>query len=125
MAEVSRKLTAWHHYWYKHPPTSELEPVAISPHLVANSEATSTFYAIISDSGKALFLDYGSASWPFFQVFTRYVDTFGHMRFVAHGIDKLRKDHGLKSIDVAIPSHIHADHLNGFPYLAKHHGAKI
>ncbi len=93
IAELSRKLTDWHHYWYKHPPTSELEPVAISPHLIANTEATSTFYAIISDSGKALFIDYGAASWTFFQVFTRYVDTLNHMRFLEHSIEKLRVRH--------------------------------
>ncbi|MFL6416486.1 MAG: MBL fold metallo-hydrolase [Bryobacteraceae bacterium] len=125
MAELSRKLTEWHHYWYKHPPTSELEPSAISPHLVANTEATSTFYALISDSGKALFIDYGGASWTFFQVFTRYVDTFSHMRFVEHSIEKLRARHGLQSIDIAIPSHMHDDHLNGFPYLVRRYGTKV
>jgi glyoxylase-like metal-dependent hydrolase (beta-lactamase superfamily II) len=125
MSELSRKLTEWHHYWYKHPPTSELEPVAISPHLIANTEATSTFYAIMSDSGKALFIDYGGASWTFFQVFTRYVDTFSHMRFLEHSIEKLQARHGLKSIDVAMPSHMHDDHLNGFPYLVRRYGTKI
>lgn len=125
MTELTRKLTGWHRFWYKHPPTSELELVAISPHLIANTESTSSFYVIISDSGKALFVDYGGASWTFFQVFTRYVDTFDHMRFVEHSIEKLRARHGLKSIDVAMPSHIHDDHLNGFPYLAERYGTKI
>jgi glyoxylase-like metal-dependent hydrolase (beta-lactamase superfamily II) len=125
MAELSRKLTAWHHYWYKHPPTSEIELAAISPHLIANTEATSSFYTIISDSGKALFIDYGGASWTFFQVFTRYVDTFGRMRFLEHSIEKLRARHGLRSIDVAIPSHMHDDHLNGLPYLVRRYGTKV
>ncbi len=125
MEELSEKLTDWHHYWYGHPPTSQLEPTAVSPHLVANTDTTSSFYAIISDSGKALFVDYGSASWPFFQVFTRYVGTFDRMRFVEHSIEKIRARHGLKSIDVAMPSHMHDDHLNGFPYLAGHYGTKI
>ena len=125
MTLLSSKLKEWHQYWYKHPPTSELEPFAVSPHLAANSESTSTFYAIISDSGKALFLDYGSASWTFFQVFMRYVETRGHMRFVEHTVDKLKTRFGLKSIDVAMPSHIHDDHLNGFPHLARRYGTKI
>ncbi|MBV9307546.1 MAG: MBL fold metallo-hydrolase, partial [Acidobacteriaceae bacterium] len=125
MTELIGKLRAWHHYWYNHPPTSDLEPIAVTPHLAANTETTSSFYAIISDSGKALFVDYGSASWTFFQVFTRDVDTFDRMRFVEHSIEKLRARHGLKSIDVAMPSHMHDDHLNGFPYLARRYGTKI
>jgi glyoxylase-like metal-dependent hydrolase (beta-lactamase superfamily II) len=125
MTELITKLRDWHHFWYNHPPTSDLQPISITPRLIANTETTSSFYAIISNSGKALFVDYGSASWTFFQVFTRYVDTFGHMRFVEHGIEKLRARHGLKSIDVAMPSHIHDDHLNGFPYLARRYGTKI
>jgi glyoxylase-like metal-dependent hydrolase (beta-lactamase superfamily II) len=125
MAELTRKLTDWHHYWYKHPPTSELEPAAISPHLIASTESTSSFYVIVSDSGKALFVDYGGASWTFFQVFTRYVDVLDRMRFVEHTIEKLRARHGLRSIDVAMPSHTHDDHLNGFPYLQRRFGTKV
>ncbi len=125
MAELSEKLRDWHRYWYAHPPTSDLEPYAVTPHLAANTETTSSFYAIISDSGKALFVDYGSASWTFFQVFTRYVGTFDRMRFVEHSIEKLRARYGLKSIDVAVPSHMHDDHLNGFPYLVRRYGTKI
>lgn len=125
MADLTSKLKDWHHYWYKHPATSDLEPTAVSPHLIANTETTSSFYAIVSDSGKALFVDYGGASWTFFQVFTRYVDVFDRMRFVEHSIEKMRARHGLRSIDVAMPSHIHDDHLNGFPYLVRRYGTKI
>jgi glyoxylase-like metal-dependent hydrolase (beta-lactamase superfamily II) len=28
-------------------------------------------------------------------------------------------------VDVAMPSHMHDDHLNGFPHLVRHHGAKV
>ncbi|HZS55288.1 MAG TPA: MBL fold metallo-hydrolase [Bryobacteraceae bacterium] len=125
MEQLIQKLRDWHHYWYAHPPTSDYEPYAVSPHLVANTDTTSSFYAIISNSGKALFVDYGSASWVFFQVFTRYVGTRNHMRFVEHSIEKIRARHGMKAIDVAIPSHVHDDHLNGFPHLARRYGTKI
>ena len=127
MHELSTTLKGWFHYW--HPgssqTTTEFEPTQVSQHLFAHPLATSTFYAIISDSGKALFIDYGSASWNFFQVFRDATDTYGHMRFVEHAIDKLRAAHGLKSIDVAIPTHIHDDHLNGFPHLARRYGTRI
>lgn len=127
MHELSTKLTGWFEYW--HPggshPTSEFEPVALSPHVIAHPLATSTFYAIISDSGKALFIDYGSASWNFFQVFRDAADTYGRMRFVEHGIERLRARHGLKSIDVAMPTHMHDDHLNGFPHLSRRYGTRV
>ena len=35
---------------------------AVSPHLIAHHQTTSSFYAILSKSGKAMFIDYGSAS---------------------------------------------------------------
>jgi glyoxylase-like metal-dependent hydrolase (beta-lactamase superfamily II) len=47
------------------------------------------------------------------------------MGFVEHTLDELRARYGLKSVDVAMPSHMHDDHLNGFPHLARHHGTKI
>ncbi len=125
MEQLSQKLRDWHHYWYAHPPTSDYEPYAVTPHLIANTDTTSSFYAIVSDSGKTLFVDYGSASWTFFQVFTRYVGTFDRMRFVEHSIEKIRARYGMKSIDVAMPSHMHDDHVNGFPYLARRYDTKI
>jgi glyoxylase-like metal-dependent hydrolase (beta-lactamase superfamily II) len=127
MQALTTKLKGWFHYW--HPgdsqTTTEFEPTVVSQHLIAHPLATSTFYAIISDSGKALFIDYGSASWNFFQVFRDATDTYGRMRFVEHAIDKLKADHGLKTIDVAIPTHIHDDHTNGLPHLARRFGTRI
>ena len=42
--------------------TIENRPYAVTPHLVASTQTCSSFYALISDSGKALFVDYGAAS---------------------------------------------------------------
>ena len=127
MEELSVKLRDWFRYW--HPggstPTIDYEPVQISRHLIAHPLATSAFYAIISDSGKGMFIDYGSPSWDFFQAFRDATDTYDRMRFVEHAIEKLKSKHGLKSIDVAMPTHIHDDHVNGFPYLAREFGTKI
>jgi glyoxylase-like metal-dependent hydrolase (beta-lactamase superfamily II) len=101
------------------------KPYAVTPHLVASHQTTSSFYALISDSGKALFIDYGSASGNFFNVFNQAAPVLDRMRFVEHSIPELRARYGLKSIDVAMPSHMHDDHLNGFPHLARHYGTKI
>jgi glyoxylase-like metal-dependent hydrolase (beta-lactamase superfamily II) len=126
MKELSQNLTGWFHYW--HPGNSqttiEFEPIQITPHVLAHPLAFSTFYAIISESGKAMFVDYGSASMNFFTSFRDADDTFDRLRFVEHSIEKLRSSHGLRSIDVAIPTHMHDDHLNGFPHLARRYGTR-
>jgi glyoxylase-like metal-dependent hydrolase (beta-lactamase superfamily II) len=106
-------------------PTIDYRPFAVSRHLVCAHETNSTFYAIISDSGKALFLDYGSASGLHFSNFERATPVVDRIRFVEHNLDFLRSEFGMKSIDIAMPSHMHDDHLNGFPYLIRHHGTKI
>ena len=127
MQELSQKLRQWFRYWHPggSPPTLDYEPVQITPHVFAHPQAAAAFYAIISDSGKALLVDYGSASWDFFQAFRDATDTYDRMRFIEHAIDKLKANHGLKSIDVAMPTHIHDDHVNGLPHLARKYGTKI
>lgn len=105
--------------------TLDNQPFAVTPHLVASCQTTSCFYAVISDSGKALFVDYGSASYNFIESSLQSLPVHDRLRFVAHTIPALQARYGLKSIDVAMPSHMHDDHLNGFPYLARHHGTKI
>jgi glyoxylase-like metal-dependent hydrolase (beta-lactamase superfamily II) len=105
--------------------TVENRPYAVSPHLIASHQTTSSFYALISDSGKALFVDYGSASGNYFNGFNQAAPVLDRMRFVEHTIPELKARYGLKSVDVAMPSHMHDDHLNGFPHLVRHHSAKI
>jgi len=105
--------------------TAENKPFAVTPHLVCAHQTTSSFYALISDSGKALFVDYGSASGSFFGGFNAAAPVSDRMRFVEHTIPELKARYGLKSVDVAMPSHMHDDHLNGFPHLVRHHGAKV
>jgi glyoxylase-like metal-dependent hydrolase (beta-lactamase superfamily II) len=125
MQELSRKLHDWWHFWHTSPLTINQESKEITPHVIAHPQSTATFYAIISNSGKALFIDYGCGSWSFFQSFLNAIDTQDSIRFVEHSIDPLRARHGLKSIDVAIPTHMHDDHVNGFPHLAGRYGTKI
>ncbi len=105
--------------------TVENKSVADTPHLVASDQTTSSFYALISDSGKALLVDYGSASSNFFNGFNDAAPVLDRMRSVEHTIPQLKARYRLKSVDVAMPSHMHADHLNGFPRLARRYGTKI
>jgi glyoxylase-like metal-dependent hydrolase (beta-lactamase superfamily II) len=93
--------------------------------VIANSLAMATFYAIVSDSGKALFIDYGTASPSFWEAFLRTGEAHERIRFVEHGVEAMRARHGLRSIDAAMPTHVHDDHVNGFPHLARRYGTKI
>ena len=105
--------------------TVDNKPYAVTPHLVASYQTTSSSYALISDSGKALFVDYGSASGNFFSSYNTPAPVHDRMGFVEHTLPELKSRFGLKSVDVIMPSHMHDDHLNGFPHLVRHHGAKV
>ena len=105
--------------------TVDNKPYAVTPHLIASYQTTSSSYALISDSGKALFVDYGAASGNFCTTYIAATSVHDRMGFVEHTLEELRARYGLKSVDVAMPSHMHDDHLNGFPHLARHHGTKV
>jgi glyoxylase-like metal-dependent hydrolase (beta-lactamase superfamily II) len=103
-------------------PRLELQP--ISRHLLWSGVwACANFYVVLSDSGKALFIDYGHAFLPHLHVFADHegLDT---MRFVEHRLDDLEARSGITEIDVVIPTHIHDDHTCGIPYLQRHRGTE-
>jgi glyoxylase-like metal-dependent hydrolase (beta-lactamase superfamily II) len=119
------KLQTWYlnyQAWQLHSLTVDNHPYAVTPHLVCSYQTQSSFYAIISDSGKALFVDYGSASN---NIFWSFVNDIPRLGFIEHDITELKSRFGLKSVDVLMPSHMHDDHLNGFPHLVRKHGAKV
>jgi glyoxylase-like metal-dependent hydrolase (beta-lactamase superfamily II) len=125
IATTIDKLSEYHRFQTGDETSVGFRGYAVSPHLVAHHLTTSSFYAILSNSGKAMFVDYGSASWTHFESFERATAVTDRIRFVEHGIDDLKARFGLKSVDVAMPSHMHDDHLNGFPHLTRHHGTRI
>ena len=98
--------------------------IPLSRHLLWGGVWTcSNFYVVLSDSGKALFVDYGHAFWPHMHIGPDH-DGFESMRFVEHHLDELREDYGVTSFDLVVPTHIHDDHTCGIPYLQRHHGTR-
>lgn len=98
--------------------------IPLSRHLLWGGVWTcSNFYVILSDSGKALFVDYGHAFWPHMHIGPDH-DGLETMRFVEHHLDELRDEYGVTSFDLVVPTHIHDDHTCGIPYLQRHHGTK-
>lgn len=110
MAALEQNLRDWYHYWKPDgTPTIDFKPLEVSPHVVAHPLPTSTFYAILSKSGKAKLIDYGSASWNFFTSFRDATDTYDRMRFVEHSLGYLQTHYGVTTFDLAMPTHIHDD----------------
>ncbi len=101
-------------------PESRLIP--LSRHLLWGGDWTcSNFYVVLSDSGKALFVDYGHSYWPHLHQGPDHggLET---MRFIEHHLDELKEDYGVTKFDLVVPTHIHDDHTCGIPYLQRHHG---
>jgi glyoxylase-like metal-dependent hydrolase (beta-lactamase superfamily II) len=88
----------------------------VSKHLWLNASAVANFYAIVTDEGEAMLLDYGYASQ----------DHAGDLRrFVEHSIRELMEVAAVKSIDIVIPSHYHDDHVSGIPTLQREYGTQL
>ncbi len=119
------RLVEYYRFQTGNNPSLSFRGYAVSPHLIAHHLTTSSFYAILSKSGKAMFIDYGSASGVHFGVFERATAVTDRIRFVEHNIDDLKSRFGMQSVDVAMPSHMHDDHLNGFPHLIRNYGTRI
>jgi glyoxylase-like metal-dependent hydrolase (beta-lactamase superfamily II) len=98
--------------------------VPLSRHMLWGGVWTcSNFYVVLSNSGKALFVDYGHAFWPHMHIGPDH-DGLETMRFVEHHLDELRDDYGVRSLDLVVPTHIHDDHTCGIPYLQRHQGTR-
>ena len=98
--------------------------VPLSRHLLWGGVWTcSNFYVVLSESGKAMFVDYGHAFMPHMHVSSDH-DGLETMRFVEHHLDELREDYGVTEFDLVVPTHIHDDHTCGIPFLQRHYGTK-
>lgn len=117
LALVQRRLQVLVDNWVSKPwPVTDWyrEPwKAITPHLLRNHSSVATSYALISDSGHALLIDYG-------------YDICGGMlgqsdraarRPLLTSLRQLRERFGVERVEVAIPTHYHDDHVAGFNLL--------
>ena len=98
--------------------------VPLSRHLLWGGNWTcSFFYVLLSESGKAMFIDYGHAFSPHMHTFADHggLET---MRFIEHHLTELRRDWAVSCFDLALPTHIHDDHTCGIPHLQRHYGTR-
>ena len=94
--------------------------IPVSDHVYMATRSGSINWFLISESGKALAIDYGyrqpsnASNYP--RRYTRRADL--------HSIEALRDQLGIYRIDVALISHFHDDHVCGVPLLQRRFGTE-
>jgi glyoxylase-like metal-dependent hydrolase (beta-lactamase superfamily II) len=93
----------------------------VTPHLLRNRTSLATSYALLSDSGAALLIDYG------FDMITGIpvADDRSSRRPWLASLDALKRTYGIDRVEVAIPTHYHDDHVAGFGLLHEVEGTRI
>ena len=94
----------------------------VTDHVWKDSHSVANTWYIISESGKALALDYGynSATCSGWQSYARPA----RRRALLHGLDGLKEMFGIDRIDVVLVSHFHDDHVCGIPVLQRVFGTE-
>jgi glyoxylase-like metal-dependent hydrolase (beta-lactamase superfamily II) len=93
----------------------------ISRHLLRNRTSVSNSYALLSESGSALLLDYG---YDFTTGLPAGSDRSSRRPWL-ETLPMLKRDFGVDRIEVAIPTHYHDDHVAGFNLLREVEGTSI
>ena len=93
----------------------------ITPHFLRNRASFANSYALVSESGAALVIDFG------YDVTTGLVPATRReaRRALLWPLDALRRDHGVERIEAAIPTHYHDDHVAGLELLRDVEGAEV
>lgn len=95
--------------------------VRLTDHLLLNRTANSCVYVLLSDSGAALFIDYGydmSTGWP------AGTDRAARRPWLA-SLPALKRDFGVTSVEVVLGTHYHDDHIAGFNLLRDVEGTEV
>ncbi len=93
----------------------------ITEHVLWNKTCFANSYVILSDSGKALIIDYG---YDFNVGMASGYDRSSRRPWL-YNIDKLKKAYGVTKIDVVMPTHYHDDHVAGFNLLREVEGTSV
>jgi glyoxylase-like metal-dependent hydrolase (beta-lactamase superfamily II) len=94
---------------------------ALTPHLLQNRTSLANSYVLLSQSGKALVLDYG---YDFTTGIPAGQDRAAK-RPSLYTLRHLKRDYGVTRVDVAIPTHYHDDHVAGFNLLREVEGTRV
>ena len=93
----------------------------VTPHLLRNRAGFASSYALVSDEGAALLIDFG------YDVTTGLVPSTEResRRALLWPLEALKRDHGVERIDVVVPTHYHDDHVAGIELVREVEGAEV
>jgi glyoxylase-like metal-dependent hydrolase (beta-lactamase superfamily II) len=92
----------------------------LSPHLLRNRTSIATSYALLSDDGAALIVDWGFDLWSGWPLGG---DRSTH-RPLLWSIQALRRNHGVQRVEAVVTTHFHDDHVGGINLLRDVEGAE-
>jgi glyoxylase-like metal-dependent hydrolase (beta-lactamase superfamily II) len=93
----------------------------LSPHLLRNRTSIATSFAVLSDSGGALIVDWGYDLWLGTAI---GVDRAG-LRPLLQSIGALRRNHGVERVEAVVVTHYHDDHVAGINLLREVEGTEV
>jgi glyoxylase-like metal-dependent hydrolase (beta-lactamase superfamily II) len=95
--------------------------VELTPHLLLNRTSNSCSYVLLSDAGTAMVIDYGYDMTTGLPAGT---DRASRRPWLA-SLPALRRQYGVRKIEVALPTHYHDDHIAGMPLLREAEGTQV
>jgi len=126
MAETRARLTALMELRREGPPWRidrwlDAPWEVLSPHLLRNRTGIATSYALLSDSGAALLIDWGYDYWTG----TPLGGERSTNRPLLASIFALRRDFGVERVEAAVTTHYHDDHVAGLNLLRDVEGTEV
>jgi glyoxylase-like metal-dependent hydrolase (beta-lactamase superfamily II) len=94
---------------------------AITPHLLLNQTSMANSYILVSESGKALAIDFG---YDFIGGAAPGQDRASRRPWL-YTLPALKRDFDVTQVDAAIPTHYHDDHVAGLNLLQRVEGTRL
>ena len=92
-----------------------------TPHLLMHRASMANMYVLLSESGKALFIDFG---YDFVTGIAAGSDRASRRPWL-YTLPALKAQFGVKKIDVVLPTHYHDDHIAGCNLLSRVEGTQV
>jgi glyoxylase-like metal-dependent hydrolase (beta-lactamase superfamily II) len=92
-----------------------------TPHLLMHRASEAKMYVLLSNSGKALFIDFG---YDFLTALAAGSDRASR-RPLLYTLPALKAQFGVQKIDVVLPTHYHDDHVAGCNLLRRVEGTQV
>jgi glyoxylase-like metal-dependent hydrolase (beta-lactamase superfamily II) len=93
----------------------------VTPHFLRNRTCLAHSYALLSETGAALLIDFGYDLCTG----TPSATERATRRPLLASLPALRRDHGVERVEVVIPTHYHDDHVAGINLLREVEGAEV